>query len=100
HTRSYGDWSSDVCSSDLPQVEAELEVRLHDQVGIGLGGRAHGAEMDDDLRVGKLLQPAEQLARPDQPGDLVLRQVAPLVAAAEQIGRASCRERGWVRGRW
>src|SRR6266516_6810179 len=27
HTRSYGDWSSDVCSSDLPELGVELVER-------------------------------------------------------------------------
>src|SRR5207248_3567034 len=26
HTRSYGDWSSDVCSSDLERLEAEADM--------------------------------------------------------------------------
>src|SRR5207248_8335693 len=30
HTRSYGDWSSDVCSSDLPLIHSlgKLQIRL------------------------------------------------------------------------
>src|SRR5207248_5501939 len=36
HTRSYGDWSSDVCSSDLPDAltPGEFErVKIHPRVG-------------------------------------------------------------------
>src|SRR5207248_6910537 len=39
HTRSYGDWSSDVCSSDLdplrvaPQERTKAEVLGHGQIG-------------------------------------------------------------------
>src|SRR5207248_4010045 len=29
HTRSYGDWSSDVCSSDLPTTASPNVKRLH-----------------------------------------------------------------------
>src|SRR5437867_8019360 len=36
HTRSYGDWSSDVCSSDLSAVQ-ELCSRIALQTGVGLG---------------------------------------------------------------
>src|SRR6266516_359674 len=30
HTRSYGDWSSDVCSSDLDAETAEFHARVRD----------------------------------------------------------------------
>src|SRR5207248_4303415 len=35
HTRSYGDWSSDVCSSDLPGVPAQRAVGGEHQVVSG-----------------------------------------------------------------
>src|SRR5206468_8188621 len=31
HTRSDRDWSSDVCSSDLPELEGLIQVWVHDQ---------------------------------------------------------------------
>src|SRR5207248_3968102 len=31
HTRSYGDWSSDVCSSDLDALMARIARRVHDK---------------------------------------------------------------------
>src|SRR5437867_11860593 len=31
HTRSYGDWSSDVCSSDLCIDEPEVRLAVHDR---------------------------------------------------------------------
>src|SRR5207248_5722919 len=49
HTRSYGDWSSDVCSSDLGPVQ-ELQdgpETDHDESG----DRAHGEKDDDQHRV-------------------------------------------------
>src|SRR5207248_3845626 len=30
HTRSYGDWSSDVCSSDLQKIDSRITGRLAD----------------------------------------------------------------------
>src|SRR6266705_4978382 len=39
HTRSYGDWSSDVCSSDLPMSLGEqlswVQARTERPVGVG-----------------------------------------------------------------
>src|SRR5207248_5778718 len=52
HTRSYGDWSSDVCSSDLMCVEA-LEEFIHlarDRDHFGSKQRKHG------LKTGVLLR--------------------------------------------
>src|SRR5207248_6451915 len=34
HTRSYGDWSSDVCSSDLVAGDVALVVNLDEEVGV------------------------------------------------------------------
>src|SRR5690349_24767428 len=63
HTSSLRDWSSDVCSSDLPKLP-------HHGKGL-LAPRRH-PPLRRDLRH----QPA---------------------GAVGQIGRASCRERGWLR---
>src|SRR5437867_11236430 len=69
HTRSYGDWSSDVCSSDLP------------------GG-------DESARSGRLEQQPvrEEEARLGGVHHLPRLQVPP----RREIGRASCRERVYV----
>src|SRR5256885_8986664 len=79
HTRLQGDWSSDVCSSDLRDVVGAHQVRvdLHlqglDPVApdrdVGHAGDRHEAELDRPV------------------GDH--RQVHHVV----EIGRASCRER-------
>src|SRR5207248_8532242 len=96
HTRSYGDWSSDVCSSDLglkmapdvgriaqPPGLPDLVARaVRDDVGIPVGGPA-------PLREGAVLQPAQLRVH------AVLLDVVP---AMVEIGRASCRERVWAWG--
>src|SRR5690348_18463894 len=78
HTRWTGDWSSDVCSSDLLRVGVAtftgradtLEVRFDPAVGRGA--------FWETLRRGAATTTA---ARPAQ---------------SAQIGRASCRERVWM----
>src|SRR5688500_20017754 len=68
HTRLQGDWSSDVCSSDLD--------------------RRFGSQ-DEQQR-----EHLHQQERGDAPGP------EPPVRAERdpEIGRASCRERGWIPG--
>src|SRR5207248_6419246 len=88
HTRSYGDWSSDVCSSDL---EIVLRARVQ---------RGRRLVEDHERRI------AEERARerdtlPLADGDVLASHehgsehgvVAVGPALDEQIGRASCRER-------
>src|SRR5688500_20376337 len=61
HTRLQGDWSSDVCSSDLPEPErrAELARAADDQVGLEQAQFGQGEEADveprrsEERRVGK-----------------------------------------------
>src|SRR5207248_8791553 len=38
HTRSYGDWSSDVCSSDLEEAQDRAGVIVAEQVAAALEG--------------------------------------------------------------
>src|SRR5436190_211797 len=83
HTRSLCDWSSDVCSSDLPveRLPAKGTLELVDEIGMRGGGSA--------------LNTATALVR------LGLRAGA--AGKVGEIGRASCRERVsiWVGGgRW
>src|SRR5438045_8857767 len=73
HTRCLSDWSSDVCSSDLA----------------GVRGRA--------------IQPVQPLHDDDPGGRPVAQELAdcvdgPMARAHEEIGRASCRERGEIWG--
>src|SRR5437867_6666413 len=92
HTRSYDDWSSDVCSSDL-------------------GGRRRGVADKEDLPCAGAFRRVQGLhasrgrdgrkrPAPDMPCG-VDEFEAELGARVGQIGRASCRERGgWVEGKW
>src|SRR5699024_11323092 len=75
HTRSKRDWSSDVCSSDLPR-----------RAGSVCGQQSATAQ--------HRLRP--WVATPELPVRLHLRAARPAgqQRAAEEIGRASCRERG------
>src|SRR5207247_8260901 len=85
HTRSTRDWSSDVCSSDLPQeyldsgadaiVEGEAEQTL-----------------EDLLRQSGPLEKIPGILFRNPDGSVARTEARPLIA--DQIGRASCRERG------
>src|SRR5205807_7816226 len=97
HTRLQGDWSSDVCSSDL---EAGLEAEVDVVVGtLGKALGAYGAFAACSSRMARFLTNA---ARPfifsTAPPP---RAVAGALAALElliEIGRASCRGRVSVWG--
>src|SRR5207248_4699802 len=90
HTRSYGDWSSDVCSSDLE--------------GVALRRSAEAYEQDPDRRVAGVAEAVRRPAKEQLPGDDGWKRdqtrpgCRPLARSTEQIGRASCRERGEVGG--
>src|SRR5256885_8133298 len=79
HTRLQGDWSSDVCSSDL------------------LGGGAEDVVVPDGTVAarGRSLLRAGRRAKRRGLDDLVVREadVDEAEAASDEIGRASCRER-------
>src|SRR5206468_7547502 len=100
HTRSDRDWSSDVCSSDLALGTGDLVVdlgraELIDATGLGvLVGTHRRAD-----RAGRRLV---LRAVPDRIDRLLIATRLHRVLAVEQIGRASCRERGWgaVGGGW
>src|SRR5207248_6291153 len=86
HTRSYGDWSSDVCSSDLPYVAHH---------GFPLGGRKK--EFCRIQLALQVLKQARQLGTGGRNRDGLagaqggrgVRGFEPFI----KIGRASCRER-------
>src|SRR5437763_10579671 len=83
HTRYIGDWSSDVCSSDLRAPFERRHLRTEPRP-------------DERRRAGRV----HLLASSAVSGVRSRRRLALLVARAEvgQIGRASCRERGWGAG--
>src|SRR5205807_4784216 len=76
HTRLQGDWSSDVCSSDLPVFDALGEVR-------NAGSYRRTAAM-------KLMNNAMLAATTAVGAELHAAGVG------AEIGRASCRERGEI----
>src|SRR5438093_10456866 len=81
HTRLVSDWSSDVCSSDL--------VTLTHPVAQG------------DLLVGWFSQynaPGEIQVSDNVNGTWTRVAAGALTFDDDKIGRASCRERGWISG--
>src|SRR5207248_8843688 len=97
HTRSYGDWSSDVCSSDLLAQPPEDVVRAHVQaIRVRLFGRDRRHIFQDRRRVRTDgLRRAERLGRLGETGR---NGREGRDQRGGQIGRASCRERGWEGG--
>src|SRR5207248_7231989 len=98
HTRSYGDWSSDVCSSDLALTETGSLV-IASASGSQLPGYAGGAAR-------AIWIVGAQKVVPDLSTALhrVEEHCLPLESARAQIGRASGRERsgrpggrGWIK---
>src|SRR5207249_9708009 len=85
HTRSKRDWSSDVCSSDLDHGQGRVCVDqgpLFDSTGptcVGACTSACAIEM--------------ALAQPLCTGENVPPTLMQRLASAQEIGRASCRER-------
>src|SRR3546814_20394084 len=76
------DWSSDVCSSDLPPVTAiefmlDAEHMHRTALALGNAGLASGQLGHNDLWV-----------------DTIGEHVAMVAIAGDELGRASCRERG------
>src|SRR5207248_6276743 len=92
HTRSYGDWSSDVCSSDLflPATGKLVHLALPAGARVDTGVR-EGDEISAwyDPLIAKVIVHGEDRAA-------VLARLAAALGEthiAGQIGRASCRER-------
>src|SRR5437867_12270345 len=78
HTRSYGDWSSDVCSSDLYRRRDGPSRHSADAL------ERLGDAADRDTRVERLLVRRSRAVADE------------LAYTAVEIGRASCRERVWI----
>src|SRR5207245_8183764 len=95
HTRCYRDWSSDVCSSDL-------EFGYDEQIGgVAAAGALHMIHMNRATLDGgqRILAVAEFV---DRIGMQVNCEIVPVRGPQgcvdDEIGRASCRERGEVLG--
>src|SRR5207248_7254548 len=94
HTRSYGDWSSDVCSSDL-EAQGRIEIGRHRR-------RAADMALDPgcgpaDL-LGVLLQEVGQAAAESASAAACRRGMRRRLTRTmpAKIGRASCRESGEI----
>src|SRR5207248_4939748 len=97
HTRSYGDWSSDVCSSDLTAGDGRLTAFVPVGTGRPLAVRLHQAlyaarEAIDYQRATGGMDAFDGAVEAG-----VSRELTEALVALE-IGRASCRERGEVCG--
>src|SRR3546814_15408730 len=79
------DWSSDVCSSDLPELRAQLRKELLEGQDAAVRMKRTVAKVPDGGYLADLVQ--DELAALEN----LLRCVAQ--DDVDQIGRASCRER-------
>src|SRR5207248_5719775 len=97
HTRSYGDWSSDVCSSDLEEIAGGSIVGVRDERGRFVGQALYSSRSEISLRL--LTLGEEQIDR--DWWRTRLRAAARRregIAPDAKIGRASCREGGQSAG--
>src|SRR5205807_7557280 len=93
HTRLQGDWSSDVCSSDLRRSGCDRVVLIEDtrELQCAAPNLVSLRTKDRVATLTDLVRSALRL-RPDR---IPIGEVRGPVAL-DQIGRASCRERGEV----
>src|SRR5256885_4078479 len=78
HTRLQGDWSSDVCSSDLAERADRLQRAMQMRPGLGMHGDMVAAGFGERFEIGVAGRDHQMRVK-----DLF----------GMQIGRASCRER-------
>src|SRR5436189_4233605 len=100
HTRYIGDWSSDVCSSDLRGATMQLD--LLERPGKYQNGFCHGPvpawiNEKGEWVPGQINFTAE--ATPDQVGSGIRAINTLFHEGGHEIGRASCRERVEMRVR-
>src|SRR5207248_5452530 len=92
HTRSYGDWSSDVCSSDLsPLGKMMRDVEAMDpppRVVLEEAARREEKKRRKQEETQARLREAQERMRRER-----LKRESAKAARAAEIGRASCRER-------
>src|SRR5690606_40609648 len=85
HTRFSRDWSSDVCSSDLPAAVSDVPASISAQ-----------ATSPTPESTPAAVEPEPAVVEPE-PAPVLDQQPEPVQPPA-QIGRASCRERVEARG--
>src|SRR5207245_3483274 len=93
HTRCYRDWSSDVCSSDLVAGKAITTIEAIGDAPAGKKVQEAWIALDVPqcgyCQSGQVMSASALLASNAHPTDAD-------IDAAMEIGRASCRERGWT----
>src|SRR5699024_11550039 len=98
HTRSKRDWSSDVCSSDLAAFVSTASGAVYGSP-TPTPSPATFEELIEDARSGYSQASSMVSASLDAVVSSVSSVVSPTnPAQAQEIGRASCRERGMDRG--
>src|SRR5205814_7782920 len=98
HTRCLSDWSSDVCSSDLIMfILAAGGATVVKHGNRSVTSKSGSADVLEQLGVQLQLRPEDLQQCLERHGCAFIfaRQYHP---AFREIGRASCRERGWVWG--
>src|SRR5204863_2369012 len=95
HTRSLRDWSSDVCSSDLAVVGVIANLTVFFAWRVFWPMATPQAPFAGHADVASMLIAAAAAAALVS-GRLGVIPVIGLAALAGEIGRASCRERGWI----
>src|SRR5690606_39496399 len=94
HTRFSRDWSSDVCSSDLQALANLRHLVLRTERGeVDLFDEQVS---DATLAVDLQYQVHDALAADPCHGCRVARWIEAIARDVVEIGRASCREGGWV----
>src|SRR5207245_7872392 len=91
HTRCYRDWSSDVCSSDLPAAPGTAAPNF-----VSFHGAAAGlTAINEDIRFVKETDSNSPISNALAAiASARAMHLLPLIAFFGEIGRASCRERG------
>src|SRR5690606_40133143 len=97
HTRFSRDWSSDVCSSDLGNVYGDLFALMTILKGLPIG---YNRDLQEDKRIvfrayDTVSQCLTMAAAIVNSASFIKENIEPTL---DQIGRASCRERGYSTG--
>src|SRR5207248_6319132 len=95
--RSYGDWSSDVCSSDLavPAHEGGLQGSTCGVGFAGRGGKEGRGLMQEFVSGGDVVTRSGRSRSLEADIQIARSGRSPMHRVRPKIGRASCRERVW-----
>src|SRR5690606_39442948 len=96
HTRFSRDWSSDVCSSDL-DAPGHVRAQVHGVTGeVARVESLRRASRDKFALPGLRAPSLDDREVAVSQADGALHDAHQIAVHADEIGRASCRERGWV----